>query len=330
MLWETVDAGRALRDRFGFASEREAADWAVATVRTRWGVRATGCSRIVMSDRNALAWLDTDDDDSVLLKWCVEPSRFRRLAVAADVAAWLGARGLPVSAPVPAIDGSVQLEVDGVSAGLQRVVVGDLLDVAVPGEVRATGAALARVHHALAAYPRAADIAALRPAPLPLVDQVAGWLGHVPEHLPSAATDLLRDLLAAAPTESMSLQVVHGDVRSANVLLADGVVVGMLDLEELRTDHRVVELARAAVMLGTRYRDWGPTPEAARQTFLDGYTSVSPLTPTEAAWWDLVVLWTSLALVPSGDDPTGWRAAADEQVARLRDRATSWSADRTV
>ncbi|KQS08109.1 aminoglycoside phosphotransferase [Curtobacterium sp. Leaf183] len=316
MLWETADAAEVLRDRFGFASEDEAAGWAVRAASEHWGIAASACTRIVMSDRNALAWLATDTGQ-VLLKWCIEPSRFPRLAVAADVVAWLGDRGLPVSAPVPARDGSVQVEVDGVSAGLQRVIGGELLDVDDPDAVRSTGRLIARVHDALAACPRHDDVAAVRPAPLPLVDQVTGWLDGAPSHLPPAALDLLRARLASVPSEPLPVQVVHGDVRLANVLCADGEVVGLIDFEDLRLDHRVVELARGAVLLGTRFHDWGPVDAEVRAAFRQAVESVSPLSSAESAWWDVLVLWTSLALVPPGDDPTGWGAAAAEQVRRL-------------
>lgn len=316
MLWETADAAEALRDRFGFASEEDAARWVVATVRERWGVAASACTRIVMSDRNALAWIATDGGQ-VLLKWCVEPSRFPRLAVAADVAAWLGDRELPVSVPVPARDGSVQVEVDGVSAGLQRVLVGELLDVDDPAAVRSVGRVLAELHDALVTYPAASAVAAVRPTPAPLVTQVQQWLDGAPAHLPSDGLELLRALLGALPAEPLPVQVVHGDVRSANVLCADGRVVGLVDFEDLRLDHRVVELARAAVLLGTRFHDWGPVGADVRVAFRQAYESVSPLSSVEAAWWDVLVLWTSLALVPPGDDPTGWGAAAAEQVRRL-------------
>ncbi|MCJ1715520.1 phosphotransferase [Curtobacterium sp. VKM Ac-2922] len=316
MLWETTDAALALRDRFGFATEDDAATWAIATVRTHWGVAATACSRIVMSDRNALAWLDTDDDP-VLLKWCVESSRFPRLAAAADVVAWLGDRGLPVSAPVPALDGSVQVEVDGVSAGLQRVLVGELLDVDDPAAVRSVGRVVAELHDALVPYPAAGAVAAVRPTPAPLTSQVQQWLEGAPVHLPSDGLELLRTLLGALPAEPLPVQVVHGDVRSANVLCADGRVVGLVDFEDLRVDHRVVELARAAVLLGTRFHDWAPVGADVQAAFRQAYESVSPLSSVEAAWWDVLVLWTSLAFVPPGDDPTGWGAAAAEQVRRL-------------
>ncbi|GAA3519239.1 phosphotransferase [Nocardioides daeguensis] len=74
---------------------------------------------------------------------------------------WLDDRGLPVSAPVPATDGRLQVEVDGVSMGLQHEIRGELLDTADQRQVRAAGAVLAELHDALAAYPDNDRVAAL-------------------------------------------------------------------------------------------------------------------------------------------------------------------------
>jgi homoserine kinase type II len=79
----------------------------------------------------------------------------------------------------------------------------------------------------------------------------------------------------------------------------------VIDFEEARLGYRVDGLARSAVMLGTRLRDWGPVSAEVRETFRAGYHSVRRLTPVEAHWWDVLVLWYALALVPPGDDPTG-------------------------
>ncbi len=51
--------------------------------------------------------------------------------------------------------------------------------------------------------------------------------------------------------------------------------------------------------------------------FLDGYQSVRPLTPDEAAWWPVLVLWPSLVMVPSGEDRTGWGSEALAYVGEL-------------
>jgi len=316
MLWEDVDPRAALRTRFGFADAAAAGRWVEAVLVGRWGVRAGRCERVVISGGGALAWVAAPDG-RLVAKWSVVPERFPRLAGLARLTAWLGDQGLPVSAPVATPDGDLQVEVDGVSLGLQREVRGHLLDTTDADEVRAAGAVLARLHVALAAYPDAARIPNLAVRSRTLADEVAGWLEAAPDHVPAAARDALRRASAAAPQEPLPVQLVHGDVRSANVLCAGSEVAAVLDLDEARLDHRVVELARSAVLLGTRFRDWGPVPPEVHGWWLDGYQSVSPLTPTESAWWDVLLAWHSWAMVPPGEDPTGWRSAAWGQLAAL-------------
>ena len=73
---------------------------------------------------------------------------------------------------------------------------------------------------------------------------------------------------------------------------------------------------RSAVLLGTRYHNWGPVPAEVRTEFLAGYQAVRPLTPAEAGWLDIVLLWQALAMVPPGDDPAGWGPSALSQLTR--------------
>jgi homoserine kinase type II len=309
MLWEAHDPRRALEERFGFGDEDSAGRWVAATLDEHWGVRIHSCARIVLSDHNALAWVATTSG-RLLAKWSVAPERFPRLAVIARLTRWLDGQGLPVSAPVPARDGRLQVEVDGASMGLQREIEGDLLDTADPGQVRAAGAVLARLQDALAICPDADRIAALTAPSRPLTARITGWLDSHAEHVPARARDTLRELIADAPPDRLPTQLVHHDFRSANVLCAGAEVAAVIDFEEAGFEHRVVELARSAVVLGTRFRDWGPVPAEVRAEFLAGYQSVRPLTTAEAGWWEIVLLWQALAVVPPGDDPTGWGSSA--------------------
>jgi homoserine kinase type II len=312
MLWEAEDPRHALDERFGFSDGQAAGRWVADTLDQQWGVPIDSCERIVMSGGNALAWVGTPSG-RLLAKWSVVPGRFPRLAATARLTSWLRGRGLPVSAPVPARDGRLQVEAGRVSMGLQREIVGDLLDTADRNQVRTAGAMLARLQDALAAYPDA-DQPALAGAPQPLPAKITDWLGSHAGHLPVAARDALRALVAGAPPDRFPRQLVHFDFRSANILWGRGEIAAILDFEEARQEHRLVELARAAVLLGTRYRDWGPVPAEVRAEFLAGYESERPLTPAEAAWLDILLLWQGLAMVPPGDDPTGWGPSALSQL----------------
>jgi homoserine kinase type II len=313
MLWEAEDPAKVLRARFGLADPAAACRWVTDTLTRRWGVQVDSCERIVMSDRNALAWVGTPGG-RMIAKWSVASERFPRLAALARLTVWLDGQGLPVSAPLATSDGHHQLEVDGASLCLQQVVRGDLLDTRKQEEVRAAGAVLAHLHAALASFPDAGRIPGLAARPTTIATEIAGWLDAVPDQVPGTARDALRRMVADAPEGVLPSQLVHGDFRSANVLCFGSKVAAVLDFEEARLDHRVVELARSAVLLGTRFRNWGPVSAEVRSWFVDGYQSVSPLGEVESAWWEVLVAWSSWAMVPAAEDPTGWRSAAGSQL----------------
>ena len=315
MLWEAGDPYAALDGRFGFGDGESAGRWVAAVLDERWGVRVRSCERIVMSGGNALAWVGTSGG-RLLAKWSVVAERFPHLAETVRLTNWLHGRGLPVSPPVPARDGSLQVQLDGVSIGLQREIRGDLLDIDDLRQVRATGAVLARLQEALGAYPDADRIPALAVTSQPLTTRVTDWLGSRAGRLPATALDTLRGQVAGAPPDLVARQLVHFDFRSANILCAGGAVAAVLDFEEVRHDHPLVELARAAVLLGTRYHNWGPVPAEVRTELIAGYQSVRPLSSAEADWLDILLLWLALAMVPRGDDPTGWGPSALNQLTR--------------
>ena len=237
MLWESADAAAALTERFGFGSTADAFGWLKDVLAEHWGLTASACERLVISDANCLAWI-TVDGCRMIAKWSMWPGAFARLAAIAELTVWLGERGIPVSAPQAARDGRLQVEVDGFSIGLQQVIDGELLDISDPVQVRTAGTTLARMHTAMADYPR------------------------------TIPTDE-----APAP----DTQLVGNDFRSANILWAGGRIVAVLDLEETTYRRRVDDVAKAAVLLGTRYHDWAPTPAEVREAFVAAYASVLPL-----------------------------------------------------
>ena len=51
---------------------------------------------------------------------------------------------------------------------------------------------------------------------------------------------------------------MHLDIRSANLLCDGDRIPAILDFEEAGIDYPVDDLAKAAVLLGTRFRDWAP------------------------------------------------------------------------
>jgi len=242
MLWESADPDAALTERFGFASAPEATDWLTGALAVHWGLKLTACERLVISDSNCLGWINVDGC-RMIAKWSMRPRVFARLAAIARLTVWLGERGLPVSMPQAARDGRVQVEVDGFSLGLQRVVDGELLDITDPEQVRAAGEMLARMHAAMADYP---ELIPTDDPPVPCA------------------------------------QLVGNDFRSANILWSGGKIAAVLDLEETTYRRRLDDLAQAAVLLGTRYHHWRPTPADVRGAFVAAYKSVLPLAEDDA------------------------------------------------
>lgn len=318
MLWEPHDPHETLRERFGFRAPASAGRWIAATVNTHWDAQIEAVERIVISHTNALAWLASSSGDRLIAKWSVATDTFASLSRVSRFTHWLHVNGLPVSAPLPSLAGCLQVETEKVSMCLQRVVEGDLLDVDDLDQVRAARQVLARLHHALTDYPRHDHILPAYARPQPLAARIASWLNSAGPHVPDAGRTALRSLVQDAPTTPLPVQLVHGDFRSSNIVCVGSRIAAVIDFESARLDHCADELARSAVLLGTRFRDWGPVSPEVRATFLAGYESERALTPVEQYWWNALVLWYTLAFVPPGDDPTGWGSSALGQLAALQ------------
>lgn len=258
MLWETTDPHRELTRRFGFRDGTAAAAWVAEVLERHWELDVAHCDRIVISGRNAMAWIEAGNR-RLIVKWSSLPSRFAHLEEAARLVAWLDAQGLPVAAPVVATDGRLLVELGNDAkgrlharsplpgsrflAGVLPVIEGELLAVDDPEQLDDAGRMLATLHQVLATYP-----------------------GQV-----------------RSRGRRAGVQVVHNDFRSANVL-HDGVeITAVLDFEEVTYDTRVADLAKSAVLLATRYRAWGPTTGAVRSSYVEAYErhSADPLTTSE-------------------------------------------------
>lgn len=313
MLWEDEDPQLIIDSRFGFESAEQAGNWIKETVRTQWELDIRSCNRIAISDRNALGWLNSPTE-AFVAKWSIASDRFAHLNTLARVVAWLGQDGVPVSAPIPASNGQVQLEVDNVSLALQRKIDGMILDASASNQVRAAGATLARVHETLAAYPESLQSPTLHSPQGTLSSMVRGWLDGDRSHVPTAALQALEEAIDSGLDDALPTQILHGDFRCTNILWSGTEVSGVLDFDEARIGPRIDELARSAVLLGTQYRDWNPVSAETRSNFLDGYTSVSPLTSEEVRWWPVLVLWYSVVMIPKHEEPSSWSRAALEEL----------------
>jgi Ser/Thr protein kinase RdoA (MazF antagonist) len=307
MLWESVDPDDALAQRFGFDDVPDAAEWLTTVLDESWAIAATDCTRLVISGLNVIAWVPSDRGDLVV-KWSTASDRFASLATSTRLLRSLAAQGVPVAAPIATPTGQDRIVCDGPAAPLSVTVLpelsGDWLDVSDRAAVFAAGAALAQVHQGLGANdpPATAGVEGL-------ATRIGRWSAHADHGLAPAASRRLAELLAAAPELDDVPQLVHNDVRAANILMRESTVVAVLDFDEVVVDHRVNDLAKASVYLATRFRDWGPTPGAARRALRDGYGSVRPLAPDEASWLEVLVLWQGLMAIPHGGDPAEWIAA---------------------
>ena len=310
MLWEAAPPHDVLRERFGFDDARAVSAWITQTVRNHWGIDSASCTRIVMSDRNVLAWLSSPSG-SLVAKWSIAREAFARLEAISRTISALADDDIPVSAPIPALDGRRQLEVDGVCLALQHELPGQILDVNDPVQVRTAGAVLGQLHRALAQEPVGGELAPSGAVPR-LSERMRTWLDGDRAHLPPPAIETLRDALPDHD-DARPVQLLHGDFRSTNILWSEGRVSAVLDFDEARVDDRLDELARSAVLLGTRFTQWEPVTAATREEFLRGYVSTNPLTDAETRWWRILVLWYSLAMVPASGTSSSWsRAAAEE------------------
>ena len=91
----------------------------------------------------------------------------------------------------------------------------------------------------------------------------------------------LETLVGSLPDIDRPVQLTHGDIRSANVLVRDHRVAALLDFDEVGLDHRIVDIGRGAALLATRFRQWGPAPVEAQAALVAGYRSVVELSPIE-------------------------------------------------
>ncbi|MFC4242726.1 phosphotransferase enzyme family protein [Gryllotalpicola reticulitermitis] len=119
----------------------------------------------------------------------------------------------------------------------------------------------------------------------------------------------LAQALSAAPRLDDAVQLVHNDFRAANILTRGSRIVGVLDFDDVVVTHRVYDLAKASLYLGTLFTDWGPTAPDIRRAFREGYEAVRPLSDAERGWLEILTLWLGLRAAQSQPEPARWLAA---------------------
>jgi homoserine kinase type II len=312
MLWESTDPPSALRDRFGLDSFDEGVRWLTKVLAEAWAIDVQGCGRIVLSDANAIAWVDTDRG-ALVVKWSRAQEQFDRFAATADLTHALYERGVPVAPPLPAVDGRRRVIVASASLPLSMTVLpmieGELLDTTDATAVRAAGAHLANLHRVMAAQVDARLIDSARTPALDLRQRIVEWLEQQDPGRAPAASARLREQVSSLRPIDAEPQLIHNDYRASNILTMDSEVVGIVDFDEIAWDYCVADIANASVLLATLFRNWAPTSADVRKVFLEGYQSVRRLTSLEREWLEVLVLCRSIQAIPAGDDPTGWADA---------------------
>ena len=211
-----------------------------------------------------------------------------RLAREFRLLSHLHGSGVPVALPIVTDDGSVCAEADGeLYVLLPRITFDDGPPEERPDAIdvyRRVGAAIARLDQALADCPY----------PLSSYELV------IDERI---KPETFRRVLAADPPLAAKLdrlyptlratvaglpqRLTHGDCHDGNLLLRDGHVVGIIDLDHLTTTPRICDLIR---WLGNRILWALREPDDRLPTFLTlvdallaGYSEVSPLSDQELA-----------------------------------------------
>lgn len=318
MLWESVDADAALTRRFGFVTADDTVRWLAGTLSSRYKIELRSVDRLVISAGNLMAWTLTSEGP-LIVKACMYPGEHPRLQAIAELLAWLQRDGFPVSALLPTPDGELQLELDAISVGVQRVFAADMLDPTRLDQVARAGTTLARLHESFIRYPQAADVDR-KPAPVPFETDIAGWLEKNtpddPRLRPAFAT--LQQRAAGLDSVGLDTQLIHLDFRAANILWADGDIVAVLDFEQIARGYRVADVVHAATRLGTFFHNWGPLTAAARAAFLAGYQKRLPLSEKEWAWIEVLTLLEAVGLaVQPGSMQEQWLAAAERLASNI-------------
>jgi homoserine kinase type II len=192
----------------------------------------------------------------------------------------LAAKGLPVPGPVADRSGQVLQQLNGRPACLIEFLPGVSVTEATPDAAHAVGAALGRMHDALADFtvPRPN---ALGPAAWPpLVARCDGRLAEIDAALP----DIVARGLAAVAAWPIGLpqSAIHADLFPDNVLLLGGEVTGLIDFYFACTDARAYDVAvtHAAWCFAGDGRQFFPDRAAA---LMQGYDTEIALTAAERA-----------------------------------------------
>jgi Ser/Thr protein kinase RdoA (MazF antagonist) len=299
----------------------------LALLLRRWSsVLGSAADVRLLNEQGSVLGVRAEDGARYVLK-AVDGSVFpEHASERLDLLRYLKVQGVPVAAPLP-LDGTPEVFKAGMG-GRQYWLSPDLAGAAPPGAAPgprwygSTGAAIARLHRALASYPGPLhswrldlagdtlrrDIPLLRErlaeADRASFERAAGYLA---QRLPGR--------LAGLPAHH-----IHGDCHGGNVLWDGDAVAGFIDLDHLPWGPRVYDLGYfLADLAKNRFR----RPEeiarwfAGLRPFLEGYRAELGLSESEVTILPAVMLAVQVRFA-------AWFAQHDDPRAQLNLDALYW------
>lgn len=225
----------------------------------------------------------------------IYPPRIVNETAIADEVNWLvalGAEGLRVPTPQPALDGRfIQPWPDGRMTVVLSWVGGRLLDKALrPVHLQRVGRLAGAMHRVAERMVAAGQIVGQRLGDGAGPD-LATWADGSRPHHPAmpvaahqrvqAAARRLIDELASFPRDSTAWGFVHADLHPWN-LLFDGTTAGAIDFSECGWGHHALDLAATLQYLkhpAVGNHDHAPLYPRHRAALLEGYAQARPLPP---------------------------------------------------
>ncbi len=194
----------------------------------------------------------------------------------------LAARGCPVPRTIHDRDGALSRRIGDKAVALIEFLPGVSVSRPTPGQARATGTELARLHHA------AADFAASRANTM----GVAEWQRLAAQCTPAGLAKIHPDLaaivaaelprIAAAWPSGLPRSVIHADLFPDNVLTLGDTVTGLIDFYFACNDITAYDLA-VTHLAWCWDAQTGAFREDLSRAMLDGYQALRPLSPAERA-----------------------------------------------
>ncbi|HHT72836.1 MAG TPA: phosphotransferase [Firmicutes bacterium] len=205
-----------------------------------------------------------------------------------NLLAWLKSRGLPVLPPMLSVDKVPWVHHGGEIYVLYPYVQGSPGEGVCPtdlGKARSLGAFLARLHGAMAEYPKADEFPRQN-----LYGEVISWAWPTARkclsgHLRGRLEDIGESIAQFSNLyEGLPRQLIHRDAHPGNVVFEGDDVVGMLDFTMVRTEARIFDVCYCATAVLSNCFPKGPIRESWDlfvQELLRSYVEIQPLDRSE-------------------------------------------------